>query len=443
LNKNPKPLPNSVENEMSVLGCLLIDKESLDVGMQQLKEKSFYDTKHKNIFKAISTLYKHNRTIDMVTVGSTLRDLNMLNETGGIGYLQILIDSVSTVENFTTYLSIVNEKLMLRELIKNSDSLISDCYNQKKTCVDLLNEFDRNVKSIIKNFNVDTKATTLEKSMSNIYEEMEERFSIYENGVPYPTGLNSIDKKVLGLHKNELAIIGGRPSTGKSSIMTQFAFGVARQNVRTLFVTLEMSTEGLRDRLVSQETMIEHELIRTGKFFEDESLNAKLAKFITEQKHKAPLLFYHCPGINLKQLKHIIHIEQPEFVFIDYAQLMGVYIKESQAVDMGRIIQTLKTLTGQYEIGIILGSQLSRAAERSGDANMSHLKATGALEESADLIMLLKPENKKNSPEEQKVEDFEKEQMSRLTLQIAKNRNGEAGQDIPLYFDKKILRFYE
>ena len=249
--------PNDVEAEQAVLGSMLLDKDAVTNAIEILKSEDFYREENKLIFSAMVSLYARSEPIDIITVKDELVSLGKLDVCGGIEFLAELSDKVPTTANVDNYIKIVEEKAVLRSLIKTSNELIDLGYDQTYTAEEIVEKAEKSIFDLSKNRNKKGFAH-IKEVLFETFEQIEKLYNQKEAITGIPTGFIDLDSKTAGLHGSELILVAARPAMGKTAFALNIATNAAvRANVPVAIFSLEMSKEQLVQRILASETMID------------------------------------------------------------------------------------------------------------------------------------------------------------------------------------------
>ncbi len=265
--------PNDLEAEQAVLGSMLLDKDAVIDAVEVLKAEDFYREEHKLIFTAMINLYARSEPIDMITVKDELVLLGKLDVCGGIEYVAELSDKVPTTANADKYIKIVEEKSILRSLIKTSNELVNLGYDQTLEVDEIIEKAEKGVFDLVKNRNK-KGFTPIKEVLVETFAQIEKLYNQKEAITGIPTGFIDLDSKTAGLHGSELILVAARPAMGKTAFALNIATNAAVQaNVPVAVFSLEMSKEQLVNRILASETMIDSNKLRTGKMEEEDLIN--------------------------------------------------------------------------------------------------------------------------------------------------------------------------
>ena len=268
-----KVQPNDVEAEQAVLGAMLLDRDAVVNAIEILKPEDFYREENKLIFTSMLNLYGRSEPIDIITVKDELVLLGKLDVCGGIEYVAELSDKVPTTANTDKYIKIVEEKSILRSLIKTSSELMDLGYNQTLEVDEIVEKAEKDVFDLIKNRNK-KGFSPIKDVLAETFEQIERLYNQKEAITGLPTGFIDLDSKTAGLHGSELILIAARPAMGKTAFALNIATNAAVQaHVPVAIFSLEMSKEQLVTRILASETMIDSNKLRTGKMEEEDLIN--------------------------------------------------------------------------------------------------------------------------------------------------------------------------
>lgn len=415
--------PHDIEAEQAVLGSMLTDKDAVIEALEILKKEDFYREDNKTIFEAIFNLYNKSEPIDIITVKDELVSLGKFETVGGLEYLAVLPEKVPLVSNADRYIKIVEEKGILRNLIKASNEIVSMGYAETEEVDDIMDMAEKKIFEIMQKKN--TKGYTPIKDV--LVETFAELERLYNQKTPItgvPTGFADLDYKTSGLHKSDLILVAARPAMGKSAFVLNIATNAAlKANVPVAIFNLEMSKEQLVSRMLCSEAMVDSNKVRTGKIEEDDWV--KLATALGPLS-EAPIYIDDTPGISIMEIRAKCRKMKLEknigLIIIDYLQLVQGSGKRnaSREQEISEISRSLKILAKELDVPVIALSQLSRAAEQRQDHRpmLSDLRESGAIEQDADIVMFLYRDDYYN-------ENSEKKNIAEITL--AKHRSGSTG----------------
>lgn len=414
--------PQSIEAEQSVLGASLLDKEVLSSITEIIDVSDFYRDDHKEIFEAIMDLYERGEPIDLITVSEQLKIRGSLDAVGGLEYLTGLVNAVPTTANAKHYAKIVEEKSILRKLIKISSEIINMGYEQAEEVEYILDKAEKGIFDISQGRNSQGFAQ-IKDVLIETFDRLEELYNSKGSVTGIPTGFIDLDHKTAGLHNSDLILIAARPAMGKTSFALNIAqYAAIYSQVPVAIFSLEMSKEQLVNRMLCCEAMVDAQRMRTGQL--EDSDWQKIAKALGPISD-APIFIDDTPGVTAAEIRakcRRLKIEKDlGLVVIDYLQLMqGRGRSENRQQEISEISRSLKILAKEINVPVIALSQLSRAPELRGDHRpiLSDLRESGAIEQDADIVMFLYRDDYYNP-------ETEKKNVAEVI--IAKHRNGSTG----------------
>ncbi|MCF7888099.1 MAG: replicative DNA helicase [Candidatus Omnitrophica bacterium] len=432
INKIP---PQNIEAEMATLGAMLLNEKVISEIIEITDSAFFYKKEHKTIFETIIELYDKRTKIDVLTVAESLRKKNALEKVGGTAQLTALADFVPSSANAANYARIVKEKGILRALIENSSEIIDLSYKGQEEISALLDRAEKLIFEI-SDRRVEGGYVHIKDIIKDGIELIESLYHKKSHVTGVPTGFNDFDLKTAGFQKGDLIIVAGRPSMGKSALVTSITGHVAiNKKIPVGIFSLEMSKEQLMQRFLCAEAKVEVNRVRTGFLSPSEwpSLTAAAGKL-----SEAPIYIDDTPAMNIFEIRakarRLKAHHDIQLILVDYLQLIrGSGRSESRQQEISKISQGLKALAKELSIPLIAVSQLSRAVEsREGHRpKLSDLRESGAIEQDADLVVLLfRQEYYQPSDENKGIAE----------AIIAKQRNGPVGT-INLAFLKEYMRF--
>ncbi|WP_179352407.1 replicative DNA helicase [Winogradskyella vidalii] len=420
--------PQATDLEEVVLGAMMIDKKGVDEVIDILSADAFYKEAHKHIFESIFKLFENSEPVDLLTVSSQLKKDQKLDMIGGDFYLISLTQRVSSSAHIEFHARIILQKYIQRSLIKISNEIIEDAYDETQDVFDLLDTAEAKLYEVTQG-NV-KKSTESAQSLVIQAKKKIEEISNKEGMSGIPSGFDKLDKLTSGWQPSDLVIVAARPGMGKTAFTLTMARNVAvESNIPVAFFSLEMSSVQLITRLISSETGLSSEKLRTGKLekHEWEQLNVKVKTL-----EKAPLFIDDTPSLSIFDLRAKARRLASQYgikmIMIDYLQLMtagGSQKGGNREQEISMISRNLKALAKELSVPVIALSQLSRAVETRGGSKrplLSDLRESGAIEQDADIVSFI------YRPEYYKIDEWDDEERSPTEGQgefiVAKHRNG-------------------
>ncbi|GAA4306187.1 replicative DNA helicase [Aestuariibaculum suncheonense] len=419
--------PQAIDLEEVVLGAMMIDKKGVDEVIDILSAEAFYKESHQHIFSAIFQLFENSEPIDLLTVSTQLKKNGKLEQAGGDFYLISLTQKVSSSAHIEFHARIILQKFIQRSLIKISNEIIEDSYDETKDVFDLLDNAEAKLYEVTQG-NIKKSSESAQDLVIQAKKKIEE-ISNKEGLSGIPTGFTKLDKLTSGWQPSDLIIVAARPGMGKTALTLSMARNIAvDQNIPVAFFSLEMASVQLITRLISSETGLSSEKLRTGKLekHEWEQLNVKV-----KDLEKAPLYIDDTPSLSIFDLRakarRLSSQHGIKLIMIDYLQLMtgGSAHAGNREQEISMISRNLKALAKELMVPVIALSQLSRAVETRGGSKrplLSDLRESGAIEQDADIVSFI------YRPEYYKIDEWDDEERSPTEGQaefiIAKHRNG-------------------
>ncbi|WP_440914110.1 replicative DNA helicase [Candidatus Pelagibacter sp.] len=454
-----KELPNNIEAEQAVIGSILVSNDIFDEVNTIVSSINFYDPMHQKIFEAIESLIYKGMLANPITLKNYFEDEK--DDINVPEYLVKITKFSTSVRQAVEYSKIIYDMFVRRELIKISEETIDSAK---------LNDLDTSGQTIIENserqlFDLAEKGSfnsSLIKFDDAMKQTIEMASAAYKNDegiVGVPTGLRDLDDKLGGLHQSDLIIIAGRPSMGKTSLATNIAFNAAQKlqdsgkKSSIAFFSLEMSSEQLSTRIISEQARISSNDIRRGRISDDQ-----FDKFLETSKNIAELPLYidETPAISIAALsnraRRIKRLFGLDMIVVDYIQLMRgtTYNKDGRVQEISQITQGLKAIAKELAVPVVALSQLSRQVEQRDDhkPQLADLRESGSIEQDADVVMFVYREGyylSRKEPREATVEHAEwQAKMNEVAhlaqIIIGKQRHGPIG-NVTLEFEERFTKF--
>ena len=419
-------MPHSLEAEQSVIGSMFIDAEAIAAATEQISGEDFYNRQYGVVFDTIVELNNEGKPIDFVTLQDRLRSKeDVPPEVSGLDFLTNLIAAVPTSANIKYYAGIVAEKATLRRLIRTNEEIANTCYSGKESLDTILESTESKINEVVQKKNV-KEFVPIRTVVMNAMDKIEKASKLHGTVTGIATGFVDLDYRTAGMQPSDLVLIAARPSMGKTAFVLNLAQHMAfKKDVPVAIFSLEMSKEQLVNRMLSLESHVDAQKIRTGRLNDEEWMNlVEGSANIANSK----LFIDDTPGITLSAMRskcRKLKMEHDiQIVIIDYLQLMSGNSgnNASRQQEISDISRGLKALARELNVPVIALSQLSRAVEQRPDHRpmLSDLRESGAIEQDADVVMFLYREgyyNRDLSEAEQRVAE----------VIIAKQRNGPIG----------------
>ena len=420
--------PQAVDLEEAVIGAMLIDKKGVDEVIDILQPEAFYKEANQQIFEAIHSLFETSEPIDLLTVSAQLRKMGLLDKIGGDFYLVQLSKKVSTSAHIEFHARIILQKFIQRSLIKISNEIIDDAFKESIDVFDLLDVAESKLYDITQG-NIKKSSETAQNLVIQAKKRIEE-IAKRDGLSGVATGFEKLDALTSGWQPSDLIIIAARPGMGKTALTLSMARNIAvTQQTPVAFFSLEMSSVQLITRLISAETGLSSEKLRTGKLasHEWEQLNVKVGDL-----ERAPLFIDDTPSLSIFDLRakarRLSSQHGIKLIVVDYLQLMtaGTSNKAgNREQEISTISRNLKALAKELDIPVIALSQLSRAVETRGGTKrplLSDLRESGAIEQDADIVSFI------YRPEYYGIDEWDDDERTPSEGQaefiVAKHRNG-------------------
>lgn len=429
--------PQSIEAEIAILGSMLIEEEAIAKAIEIIDESAFYKEAHRIIYKTIIELFSKNSAADLVTLTEELKKKGQLDDVGGAPYITLLTSSIPTAANIEHYAKIVKEKSILRQLITNATEIVQDCYESANSADQILDKAEQAVFEITSKTVEQRTSVLLKDIIKDSIEIIDNLYQRKENITGVATGFHEFDVMTAGLQPSDLIVVAGRPSMGKSAFVTCVAeYAGIVEKLPVVFFSLEMSKEQLVQRMLCSHAKVNAHKVRTG--FLSQTDWPRLVN-AAGKLSEASIYIDDTPAISVLELRAKARRLKAQYdiklIILDYLQLMqGPAQSENRQQEISEISRSLKALAREISVPIIAVSQLSRAVEQRSDhrPQLSDLRESGAIEQDADVVLLLLREEYYNPNLEDK--------KGLAELIIAKQRNGPIGS-LNLTFIGEYTRF--
>ncbi|AZV45629.1 replicative DNA helicase [Peribacillus asahii] len=428
--------PQNIEAEQAVLGAIFLEPSSLTVTSEVLIPEDFYRSAHQKIFNVMLKLNDEGMAVDLITVTEELAATKSLEEIGGVTYLSELAGSVPTAANVEYYARIVEEKSLLRRLIRTATNIAQEGYSREDEVEDLLGEAEKNIMEVAQRKNSGS-FQNIKDVLVRTYDNIEELTNRKGDVTGIPTGFAELDRMTAGFQRNDLIIVAARPSVGKTAFALNIAQNVATKTDENVAIfSLEMGAEQLVMRMLCAEGNINAQNLRTGALTDEDWRKLTMAM---GSLSNAGIYIDDTPGVRIGEIRSKCRRLKQEnglgMILIDYLQLIQGNGRsgENRQQEVSEISRSLKALARELEVPVIALSQLSRGVEQRQDKRpmMSDIRESGSIEQDADIVAFLYRDD---------YYDKESENKNIIEIIIAKQRNGPVGT-VSLAFVKEYNKF--
>lgn len=417
-------LPHSLEAEQSVIGSMLMDREAVIAASEIITGGDFYQQQYGIMFDAMVELFNEGKPVDLVTLQDRLKEKDVPPEVSSLDFVRDIITMVPTSANVKSYANIVSEKAVLRRLIKTTEEIANACYAGKEPLENILADTEKSVFDLLQNKG-GQEFVPIKQVAINVLEKIEDAYRSQGTVTGIPSGFIDLDYKLSGFQPSDFILIAARPSMGKTAFVLNVVDYVSvRKNLPCMVFSLEMSKEQLVNRMLSMESNVDAQKLRTGTLT-DADLDAVVEGVGVIGNSK--LIIDDTPGISITELRSKCRKMKLEYglslVIIDYLQLMSGSKKggsDNRQQEISEISRSLKAIARELHAPVIALSQLSRACETRTDHRpmLSDLRESGAIEQDADVVMFLYRDDYYNK---------DTEHPNEAEVIIAKQRNGPIG----------------
>ena len=415
-------MPHSLEAEQSVIGAMIMDRDAIMTASEMLMKDDFYHQQYGILFEAITELFNSGVAVDLITLQNRLREKNVPPEISSLEYVGDLLTAVPTSANVKYYAKIVQEKAVLRRLIKVNEEIADSCYLGNESLEVILENTEKNIFHLLQSRS-GGDYVPIREVVLNALERIEQASKTQGTVTGIPTGFMDLDYKLSGLQPSDLILVAARPSMGKTALVLNIAQYVAfHENMATAIFSLEMSKEQLVNRLFSLESRVDAQVLRSGNLSDADWEKLIEGAGTIGNSH---LIIDDTPGISISEMRSKCRKYKLEhdlkLVIIDYLQLMsGSGRSDSRQQEISDISRSLKALARELNVPVIALSQLSRQVEQRPDHRpmLSDLRESGAIEQDADVVMFIYRDDYYNKDSENK---------GIAEVIIAKQRNGPIG----------------
>ena len=460
-NLKEKKLPSNIEAEQALLGSILVNNDIIDEISNFISFPKFFDPIHRKIYQVIEILNGKGMIANPITLKNHFESDNSLNDVGGVEYLVKLTRFSSSTKQSIDYAKIIHDMFLRRKLIEISTNLLNESEDDdiSVSSENIIETAEKSLFDLAERGNFSQSFLKFNEALDQTIEMATLAMQNDRGIVGVPTGLTDLDEKLGGLHKSDLVIIAGRPSMGKTALATNIAYNAAKtlqergEKASVAFFSLEMSSEQLSTRILSEQARIQSNNIRRGKATEEE-LNRYIE--VSRNIYELPLYIDETPAITISTLsnraRRIKRLFGLNLIVVDYIQLMRTSIKrfDNRVQEISEITQGLKALAKELGVPVLALSQLSRAVEQRDDKipQLSDLRESGSIEQDADVVMFVYREEyylEKRQPKLGSIEYAEwQSKMSDISglaeIIIGKQRHGPTG-NIQVEFEGMFTKF--
>ncbi|KKE78297.1 MULTISPECIES: replicative DNA helicase [Bacillaceae] len=435
---NERTPPHNMEAEQSVIGAVFLEPEAFSTASEKLVPEDFYRAAHQRIFAAMMKLADRGEPIDVITVTSYLNDAKQLDEVGGVVYLTQLAESVPTAANIEYYCKIVEEKALLRRLIRTATDIVTSSFEKEDDVADVLNDAEKGILEVSSRKNSGA-FKSIKDVLIDVYDNIERLHQQNGDVTGIPTGFRDLDKITSGFQRNDLIIIAARPSVGKTAFALNVAQSVAVNTDENVAIfSLEMGADQLVQRMLCAEGNIDAQRLRNGQLEAEDWTKLTMAM---GSLSNAGIYIDDSPGIRVSEIRSKCRRLKQEhglgMILIDYLQLIqgSGNSGENRQQEVSEISRSLKGLARELDVPLIALSQLSRGVESRQDKRpmMSDLRESGSIEQDADIVGFLYRDD---------YYDKESEKQNIIEIILAKQRNGPVGT-VELAFVKEYNKFVD
>jgi replicative DNA helicase len=450
----PRALPHDVKAEMGVLGSMLLSPDAIYLAREELERESFYKLVHQEVFSVILDLADERNTVDLILLRDALKQRDKLEKVGGVSYLQELMEAVPTSANVEYYIEIVHEHAVRRHLIQASTRIQKAAHQDSQEVEELLDEAESTMLAV-RHMKDSGRVQEMSNVLQDILERLDELHQSPDQLTGIPTGFSDLNRITNGFHPGEFGVIAARPSVGKTTLALNMLHNICHVERRpAALYSLEMRAQQIVSNLLCIHNQLDTQDFRRGTLSDTQWDD--LEKSIDDLVD-LPLYVDDTPALRIGDLRararRLHHQHGVEVIVVDYLQLVRPgRARDNRAVEVGEISAGLKALARELDIAVVSVAQLNRSSAKEGRRpRMSDLRESGAIEQDADLIMLL---HRPKDPADNGIGGNGGQADSQMQggtsaggvpgsnadLIVAKQRNGPTGV-CPLVFWKRCLRF--
>lgn len=430
-----REIPHNIDAEQSILGAMFLTKKALQRALELLSGDEFYLDNHSKIFECIKSLDAKGFVVDLTTVADELNNRNWLKQIGDIDYLTEIIESVPSAANIEEYIKIVSDKAILRKLIDEATSIITNSYNTSNNINEVIEEAEKKIFDVSKSLR-STEFKSIQDVLYKTQADLEKLAANKGEITGIPTGFYELDKLTSGFHPHELIIVAARPGMGKTAIALNMVTNMAINSKKTVALfNMEMGAEQLATRMLSSVGQIDGSKLKTGSLEHSDwkRVNEAISRLSDTKIYIDDTAGQTVGEIRSKCRKLATSPSGLDIVVIDYLTLIQGSSKNgaNRQQEVADISRSLKTMAMELNVPVIALSQLSRGIEKRDDKKpmLSDLRESGAIEQDADIVAFL------HCTDEEKAKE-----NSLMEFVIRKHRNGPLA-DVPLIFQRNTSTF--
>jgi len=396
-----KPAPQSEDIEQAVIGAAIIEPSRLTSVIELLSEESFYNPRHRVIWKCLEDMYAQEKKIDILTLSEHMKASGELTAIGGEIVLVDITSRVSSATNIDEYAHILKQKHIRREFVKLTSSGNEDAHDRN---IDIFDIIDRHITEI--NALTSLSGVTREKGSRQLWKEFSKQIKVARQNLDrgimsgVPSGLTELDNLTNGFQPSDLVIIAGRPGMGKSAFAKKLIVESAKHNTTVLLFSMEMAAIQWTARIASEEAKLQAEKFMSGQHHStwEEKIDKEISKRYIGSDGQDLLIIDDTPALTIPSMKsrakRIFYDSNPKMIIVDYIQLMGSIYKKggNREQEISEISRGLKEMAKEFNVPVVALSQLNRSVEsRGGDMRpkLSDLRESGAIEQDADMVIFL------------------------------------------------------
>jgi replicative DNA helicase len=438
--------PHNLDAEKSLLGAMMLSADAAGTGLGMVKPDDFYRQAHARVYQAVEHLFSRGEPVDVVTVAARLEATSELEQVGGKSYLLDIVNTVPLAGNVGQYATIVKRTSMLRRLIHAATHIAALGYEAPDDVDEVVEEAEKLIFEVT-NERVETAFRPIDELLTEGWHKLEELYQRQEHLTGVTSGYPSLDKVLAGLHRGDLIILAARPSVGKTALALNIAVNAAQAGVTVGMFSLEMSAEQLVMRILSSESRVDSQRLRTGRLSDGDWKPLMDAMGRLDQ---VDLHVDDTAGMSVLELRakarRLLRGKPNGLIIVDYLQLMqpGRTRTENRQVEIAEISRGLKILAKELDVPVVALSQLSRAVEQRADKRpiLSDLRESGSIEQDSDVVMFIHRDTYGRAGEAEDESDSKMPPKGVAEVIVAKHRNGPT-DTVRLVFHESFMRFVE